>query len=291
MTSVSPQLSALTLARTVDRNHETLSNSLSRLSSGNKINRPADNPQGVALSEKIDAQAARNRAAATTVQNGISHLQSTDSFLSGMGNALTRLSELATRAQDPMQNSEDRALYGEEFQTLLQQLRDTVGGTTAQIGGTADVTDPMGQFNGRELFGSDSDLVLNLGVYADQTMNLAPVDLRSGPMAALISQDASGNFLVQVDDADAVTAIRAALDQVGDARALVGADQSRLSLVANTLTVESENMSAAVSRIRDTDVAAESTQLSKMNLLNESGTALLAQANESPNSVLRLLQD
>jgi len=290
MSPTSFSITSNSLANGLGRTQEFLGRSIARLSSGERILQPSDDPQGLGTLEKLDSQARRNQAASTNVQNAISHVQATDGMIATIGNALTRLSELATRAKDPLQSPEDVALYQEEFQSVLQQLRDTVGGTTAEIGGSSDVSDPIGVFNGRQLFGGGGGLIVNVGPLPEQTVTLPASDFRSGALAALITQDASGEFLLRVDDQSAVSALGGAIDHVASERAEIGAVQSRFVLLSQTLTVEGENLGAAVSRIRDADVATETTQLTKLKLLGEMGTAMLTQANQSPKSVLRLLE-
>ncbi len=291
MSSSSFSITSNALAQGLGRTQEFLGRSISRLGSGERIVTPSNDPQGLGAVAKFDSQTRRNHVASTNVQNAISHLQTSDGMLAKLGTVLTRLSELATRARDPLQSPGDIALYGEEFQTLLQQVRDTIGGTTAEIGGTVDVSDPIGVFNGRQLFGPDSGMTLHVGSDSDQVLTIAPNNLRTGAIAALITQDASGNFLLNVSDPDAIADLNNALDQLSAERAKVGALQSRLVLIGQALTVEGENLDAAVSRIRDADVARETTQVTKLQLLSETGTAMLTQANQSPRAVLRLLEE
>ena len=138
--------------------------------------------------------------------------------------------------------------------------------------------------------GAGSGLQVNLGIFAEQSLNLLPTNLRTGGFASLIAQDASGAFLLSIDDAGAVTTTGAALEQLGDHRASLGAVQSRLEFVAEALTVESENLGSALSRISDADVASETTQLTRYNLIADSSNSMIAQANQAPASVIRLLQ-
>lgn len=291
MSSTSFSITSNNLAQGLGRTQEFLGRSVSRLGLGERIATPSDDPPGVGTIAKLDSQTRRNHAASTNVQNAISHLQTSDGMMAKLGTMLTRLSELATRARDPQQNTGDIALYGEEFRTLLQQVRDTIGGTTAQIGGTADLNDPIGMFNGRQLFGPDSGMTLHIGAGSEQVLTIAPSNLRVGAMASLITQDASGNFLLDVSDASAIADVDNALGQLAAERANLGGTQSRLVLIGQTLTVEGENLDAAVSRIRDADVARETTQVTKLKLLSETGTAMLTQANQSPRAVLRLLEE
>jgi flagellin len=121
-------------------------------------------------------------------------------------------------------------------------------------------------------------------------MTIGESDLRQGAMLDIIGQDASGAYTLGLTDASAIEDITDAIQQVATERASLGASQSRLELASTTLQVEFENLGSAISRIRDVDVAEESTQYAKYNILVQSGTAMLAQANQSPNSVLQLLQ-
>jgi flagellin len=236
------------------------------------------------------------KAANTNVQNAISYTQSTDGFMSGMTKILSRMSELALLAKDVTKNPTDVSLYQKEFGALQDQLRQTIGGTTAQIGGTADVNPPLGQFNGITLFGDDTSsdgsgpgLSVTVGQAVGQTMTIPQINLRDGAMGAIIGQDSSGNYSISLSSAGAIGSLTNGIQDVATERASLGASQSRLELASSTLQVEYENLTSAISRIRDVDVAEESTQFAKFNILVQSGTAMLAQANQTPQSVLKLL--
>jgi flagellin len=231
------------------------------------------------------------KAATTNVQNAISYVQTADGFMSGMTKILSRMSELAILAKDVTKNASDIALYQQEFSALQDQLRATIGGTTAEIGGTANVDTPLGAFNGITLFGSNSaGLTVTIGQAVGQDMKISESNLRTGGMLEIIEQDSGGAYLLASDDADAIQKITDAIQHVAQQRATLGAAQSRLELASTTLHIEFENLSSAISRIRDVDVAEESTQYAKYNILVQSGTAMLAQANQTPSSVLKLLQ-
>jgi len=291
MSVINTNTAALAGARHLNHSQEMLGRSLNRLSSGSKIVRPSDDAAGLAVSEKLAAQNRRVGAATTNVQNAISYLQTADGFMGGMSRILTRLSELAILAQDVTKNASDIDLYRQEFTALQDQLRATIGGAVAEIGGTAEVGTPLGAFNGITLFGDNAaGLTVTIGQAVGQDMVVPGANLRDGAMLAIIGQDGTGAYTLDVGDADVVDRITAAIQDVATERATLGASQSRLELAASTLQIESENLEAAVSRIRDVDVATESTRLARYNILVESGTAMLAQANQSPQSVLRLLQ-
>jgi flagellin len=131
---------------------------------------------------------------------------------------------------------------------------------------------------------------VTIGQAVGQDMTVQDTNLRDGAMLAIIQQDSSGVFSLNLTGATAIGDITAAIQDVATERATLGAAQSRLELAATTLQVEYENLSSAISRIRDVDVAEESTQFAKYNILVQSGTAMLAQANQSPKAVLQLLQ-
>lgn len=283
---------AIAGARTLNQSQEMLGRSLTRLSSGSKIVNPSDDAAGLAVSEKLDAQSRRVAAASTNVQNAVSYVQTADGFMSGMSRILSRLSELAVLTKDVTKNSGDIALYQQEFRSLQDQLRATVGGTTAEVGGASDVTSPLGAFNGLVLFGpKPNGLNVAIGHAVGQDMTIGETNLRSGAMLQIIQQDANGDYTLNAEDANAFGKITAAIQHIAHERSALGAAQSRLDLASVTLTVESENLISANSRIRDVDVAEESTRLAKYNILVQSSTSMLAQANQTPNSVLKLLDN
>jgi flagellin len=293
MSVINTNIQAISAARNLNASQEMLGRSLSRLSSGSKIVNPSDDAAGLAVSEKMDAQGRRVKAAINNVQNSISYVQTADGFMSGMTKILSRMSELAILAKDVTKNSTDVDLYAQEFHALQDQLRATIGGTSADIGGSSDIAMPLGAYNGISLFGSAASgtgLVVTIGQAVGQEMTIPSSNLRDGDMLGIIGQDSTGAYTLDLTDTGAIGAITDAIQDVATERASLGASQSRLELAATTLQVEFENLSSAISRIRDVDVAEESTQFAKFNILVQSGTAMLAQANQTPKSVLQLLQ-
>ena len=281
--TINTNTGASSAALHLNRSQEMLNKSLSRLSSGSKIVQPSDDAAGLAVSEKLESQGRRLDAAVTNVQNAVSYIQTADGFMSGMSKVLTRMSELAMLAKDVTKNPQDVALYQKEFVALQQQLNDTIGG--------GSVTSPLGTFNGIELFGANaSGLSVTIGEGAGQTMTITETNLRDGNMNAVLAQTTPGTFDISVTTANVADLLEQAIQDVATERATLGASQSRLELAATNLKVESQNLEAAISRIRDVDVAVESTAFAKHNILVQSGTAMLAQANQIPQSVLKLLQ-
>jgi flagellin len=292
MSTINTNMQALTSALNLDRNQTLLGQSIDRLSSGSAILSPGDNPAGLADSDSLGADGQRLGAASTNVQNAISYTQAADGNLSNMGDILNRMTQLATLTQDPAANSSDSADYQQEFQSLQEQLRSMIGGSSSQIGG-ASVDDPSGTFNGAALFGSTAagGLTLDTGDAATDQLTIPDINLQGGAMLAMIQQDSSGAFTLGATDSGANASINSAILQVAGDRATLGAAQSSLNLSASTLQVQQQNIASAVSGISDVDVAQESTQLAKYNILAQAGASMLAQANQAPQSVLKLLQN
>jgi flagellin len=273
---INTNINALNATRSLSESQAMLSRSLARLSSGSKIVKPSDDAAGLAVSEKLQAQNARINAARTNTQNAMSFVQTADGFMKSMNQILSRMSELTAMAKDVTKNASDIQLYDSEFQALKAQLSDTIG----------DGTNPaLGSFNGISIFGPNSGgLLVTIGESPDHTMTIGEINLRdaSGAIGQLI---ASGT-----DVTTAGGIVVEAIQQVATERATLGASQSRLEIAATQLLVQFENLEAAISRIRDVDVAEEATELAKSQILVQSGTAMLAQANSVPQTVLRLLQ-
>ena len=246
-----------------------LQKSLAQLSSGSKIVEPQDDAAGLAVASRFSAQINRTDATRTNIGNMVSLMQTRDGYLQKVEKALNRMSELSTLAQDETKGTDDLALYQKEFATLQAYITDV---------GTQ-------KFNSNSLFGTDKYKTL---ISDDETSKFetGAIDFAN----ASITGASTG---IKVDAlADAKTAfgkVKTAITKVAEYRATVGADLSRLSLTSDHLSVLSENLSASVSRIKDVDVADESAKYARYNILVQSGTAMLAQANSLPQSALRLL--
>jgi flagellin len=259
---------AMAAASNLGTSESMLSKSLARLSSGSKIVNPADDAAGLAVSMRLDAQIQRITAAKSNVGNAISFTQTQDGYLKKIAKALDRMSELSILAQDVTKSDADRSLYDAEF----QQLTDYVTSASSK------------DFNGVSLF---SGTPLNVTIDSEGgsfTMN--GIDLNSTSYTNAIAADVTTTTAA----AAALTAVKSAITQLATDRATIGAYQSRMNFTSEQLTVSKENLSAASSRIQDVDVADESTQFARYNILVQSGTAMLAQANQLPQSALRLLQ-
>jgi flagellin len=258
-------------ARLLTESSALLAKSLARLSSGSKIISPEDDAAGLAVSTRFDAQIHRVGAANSNVNNALSFSQTQDGFLSKVGKALDRMSELALLAQDATKADADRALYNTEFSTLAAYISNV---------GSKD-------FNGISLF---SNGTLNITTDSDGnffTMN--GISLVSSAYSSTYVA-AQANISTTSSAATALAIVKSAVTQLAADRSTVGANMQRLRYTTEQLTVLRDNLTAANSRIKDVDVADESTQFAKWNILVQAGTAMLAQANAMPTSALRLLQ-
>ena len=269
---INTNISAQSSARLLADSSAQLSKSLARLSSGSKIVNPEDDVAGMAVSIRFDAQVNRVIATTSNVGNAISYSQTQDGFLQKVSKALDRMSELSVLSQDVTKTGSDLSLYDKEFQTLSGYIKDI---------GTKE-------FNGVSLFSgqtlsvtTDSDPTA-ANKFGMQGISLATLDAYTSLSSLSVSTSSSAST--------ALAAVKAAITQVATDRAQVGASIVRLSSTSSQLGVLKDNLSAANSRIKDVDVAEESTQFARYNILVQAGTAMLAQANSSPQSALRLLQ-
>jgi flagellin len=249
----------------------SLQKSITRLSSGSKIVNPADDAGGLAVSMKLSAAARRQGAVSSNIGNAVSLLQTQDGGLKVSAKVLTRVSELKVLYSDVTKSASDKSNYDSEFTALTTQLRN--------ISSEA--------FNGVSLFGSSS--AGNVAVTEDggTTVTLAARDLTSSS-TGVGTISSTGNTSLG-DSAVTLTAISTAIQNVATMRATNGSEQSRLGFASELVTVNKANLEAANSRIIDVDVAEESTQLARWNILVQAGTSMLAQANQSAQSALKLL--
>ena len=259
---------AMAAASNLQSSETMLSKSLARLSSGSKIVNPADDAAGLAVSMRLDAQVSRLTAAKSNVGNAISFTQTQDGYLKKIAKSLDRMSELSILAQDVTKSDADRGLYDAEFQQLYEYF------TSAS----------SKDFNGVSLF---SGTPLNVTIDSEGgTFTMTGISLGTATYTPLATADVT----TTTNAALALTVVKNAITQLATERATIGAYQSRMNLTSEQLTISKENLSAASSRIQDVDVAEESTQYARYNILVQSGTAMLAQANQVPQSALRLLQ-
>jgi len=240
-----------------------LNGALQRLASGSRIVEPQDDAAGLAVATKFNAAISRNEAVQNNITSALSYSQTQDGFLQKVSKALDRMSELMTLAKDATKSTSDKTNYLTEFTDLKAYISDI---------GTKD-------FNGVNLFDG-----VNMAVTSDSDANVWSLNAEDLNDSDLVDVIASG-FVVTGTLATMTTAI----ESVSTHRAQVGANIQRLNLTNEQVGILNENLSASVSRISDVDVATESTRFAKYNILVQSGTAMLAQANLLPQNALRLL--
>ena len=260
--TINTNLAASNAAMNLSTSNAMLQKSLARLSSGSRIINSSDDAGGLAVSMKLQAAIRRTDATSNNVNNGVSFLQSQDGGLKVAGKVLERIAELKTLSADTTKSSTDLANYDTEFTALKLEL-------------TSLATDT---FNGVALFGSGS-LSIVTSEDGSQTLSANKADL-------LTNISAVTGALSTLSTATISTAIA----NVASSRATNGADSSRLGFAAEILSVNRTNLESANSRIVDVDVALESTRLARNNILVQAGSSMLAQANTSTQSALRLLQ-
>ncbi|WP_166980622.1 flagellin [Paramicrobacterium fandaimingii] len=282
---INTNVAALNAYRNLSNTQNDLSNSLEKLSSGLRINRAADDAAGLAISEGLRSQVNGLNVAARNAQDGISVIQTAEGALTEVHSILQRVRDLAVQAGNDSNNTESREAITTEVTGLVDELIRISDSTN---------------FNGIQLLdgsaGAAGDGVLSFQVGADgSTANQITVDLGAADIKTLATT-LQGSIVTTDGFADATLAaatidtIDTAITSVSSARAELGASQNRFESTINSLNVSSENLAAAESRIRDTDMASEMVKYTAANILSQAGTAMLAQANQANQGVLQLLR-
>jgi flagellin len=265
--TINTNTSAISAAYNLNQSNAELQQALAELSSGSKIVNPSDDAGGLAVSLRMTSTIDDSNAANANVANGQSFLQTQDGSLNVASSILTRVSELATMASDPTKNTGDIANYNAEFTQLQGQLTDLTAG----------------KFNGVNLFGAGAHgTSLSVGISADGSLTQAMTQAGLASATTTITGAADLSALTP-------TQITTALTAVATMTAENGAESSGLNFAAQTLSAESTNLQAANSQITDVNVAAESTELAKDNVLVQAGAAMLSQANSSSQIALKIL--
>jgi len=266
-------MSAITAASNLDTSTSELNNALAELSSGSKIVSPSDDPAGLAESIALNAQIGQTNAANSNVSNAISFSQTQDGYLQQVGSALDQMSTLAVEAQDPTKSSSQLSDYNQEFQALSNYITSTANAS----------------YNGVSLFsGTDNSVVGGLAITIDgsgDTFTMTAVNLTGADYSAATGSNISSSTSAVA----ALTAVTTAISALATDRANVGANEERLNYTSDELGVLTDNLTAANSNLTDVDVATESTKYAQYQILVQSGTSMLAQANTNPQNILKLL--
>ncbi len=274
---INTNTSASLASYNLNNTNVNLQRSLNRLSSGSRINSSFDDAGGLAVSMKLSASIRRTEASQANVGNAIAFLQTQDGVLKNADKVLNRMSELATLAQDVTKSTDDLALHNTE----LTQLKDQLELMLSE------------KFNGIDLFDSAGSAGSTMTVVTShdgaQTVGITQSDLISISTTVGTSAGSGMSIATNASATAAVATIQTQIQELADLRANNGAEQSRLSFAADMLAVNKVNLESANSRIIDVDVATESSNLARWNILQQAGTAMLAQANSSTQSILRLI--
>ena len=292
MISINTNTASSMAAYNLGSTSANLQRSLQRLSSGSRINSSFDDAGGLAVSMKLSASIRRTEATQANVNNSLSLLQTQDGVLKNADKVLTRMAELASLATDVTKTNSDRELYQTEINTLKQQLDSMI---SEDFNGVT-IFDDQTTTNGSIAVGTNA---LTLTVYTSEDggqsvgitrLNLGFLSFTSGVGATSAPETTGG---IQVGTAQSATAavsnLTSAIQNLATLRATNGAEQQRLTFAADLLAINKVNLESANSRIADVDIASESANLARLNILQQAGTAMLAQANMSQQSVLRLL--
>ena len=279
--TINTNIASLNAQRNLNMSQGSLATSMQRLSSGLRVNSAKDDAAGLAIAERMNAQSRGMNVAIRNANDGISMSQTAEGALSQVSNSLQRMRELAVQARNATNSSSDKDSLNKEFSQLQQEISRVLAGTT---------------FNGKHILGADAtSLTFQIGANttADDTITIATTDMSqdttitavTSTSTALIDASATlGAIGTVIDNIDA------ALDSVNDTRATYGATQSRFDAIITNLQVGVENQSAARSRIMDADFASETANMSRAQVLQQAGTAMVAQANSVPQNVLSLLR-
>lgn len=245
---------------------------MERLSSGLRVNSAKDDAAGQAIAERMTTQVRGMQVAVRNANDGISLAQTAEGALGKIADALQRMRELAVQSANATNSADDRLALDAEFQAM-----------GAEITRITDVT----KFNGIDVIKNTTDLVFQVGAN-DQpadTITVTAIDASAGDIAAALTGDVQTN----AGAVAAITAIDTALVELNGFRADLGASQNRFSSAIENLNISIENQTASRSRILDADFAAETANLAKSQVLQQAGISMLAQANQAPQSVLKLL--
>jgi flagellin len=262
--------------RNLNNTQGDLSKSLEKLSSGLRINRAADDAAGLAISQGLKSQVGGLTVAARNAQDGISVVQTAEGQLTEVHSILQRVRDLAVQAGNDSNNADSRTAIKTEVDQLTSEL--------TRISGDAN-------FNGIKLLdGSNATLTFQVGAGSVAANDQIAVSLSGANVATVATAVGALTFDTSANALTSIAALDTQITNVSTARATLGAVQNRFESTIRGLNVSKENLSAASSRITDTDMAEEMVKYTRSNILSQAGTAMLAQANQTGQGVLQLLR-
>ncbi len=279
--TINTNIPSLNAQRNLSASSGSLTTSMQRLSSGLRVNSAKDDAAGLAIAERMNAQVRGMNVAIRNANDGISLAQTAEGALGKIGENLQRMRELAVQAANDTNGASDRTSLDDEFKQLALENERVIANT---------------KFNGLQLLtgtgaagGPDFAFQIGANTTSDNQVTITTKDIAT----AMTTDTQGATATLGTDAADALAAMDAldtALDEVNSLRSTFGASQNRFDAIIANLQVSSENQAAARGRIMDADFAVESANLARAQILQQAGTAMLAQANQMPQSVLKLLQ-
>jgi flagellin len=283
---INTNLASLNAQRNLTTSQSSLAMSLQRLSSGLRINSSKDDAAGMAIADRMTSQIRGQTVAIRNANDGISMAQTAEGAMGKIDDAFQRMRELAVQARNSTNSADDKDALDKEFGELAKEVQRVAAGTT--FNGTAILASGAGTLN----------FQVGSGTTSNDQIQITTTDLtQDATITAVAGTDNTGAGRSVIDNTADATAIGGVIDKIDAAlktintqRSVMGASQNRFDSVISSLQVSVESTSAARSRITDADFASETANLTRGQILQQAGTAMLAQANSLPNSVLTLLR-
>jgi len=271
---INTNMASINAQRNLNRTEGALNTSMARLSSGLRITKASDDAAGLAISEKMRAQVRGLGQAERNANDGISLVQTAEGALNEVSGIMIRMRELAVQSSNGTLGDTERGYIDTEYQQLA-----------AEIDRIATVTD----FNGTKVLDGTLDVTFQVGLSSSTDDQIAVALSDATDTAARSIDTASVSLATATDAQAALSALDTAIETISGVRGTFGAAQNRLSVTVNNLATQRENISAANSRIRDVDVAAETVEMTRTQILMQAGVSVLAQANQLPGMALSLI--
>ena len=277
--TINTNIASLNAQRNLSMSQNSLAVSMQRLSSGLRVNSAKDDAAGLAIAERMNTQVRGMNVAIRNANDGISLAQTAEGALGKVSDSLQRMRELSVQARNATNTTTDLDSIGKEYGQLTLEIQRVLAGTT---------------FNGKKILGADATLPQEFQIGpntgAEDTITVSTADLTVDANVTAVTGSSITNASTTADLKTVIDNIDTALNTISGQRATLGASQNRFEAVISNLQVSVENQSAARSRIMDADYAAETSNLSRTQILQQAGNAMVAQANQMPQQVLSLLK-
>ncbi|WP_067068228.1 flagellin N-terminal helical domain-containing protein [Roseateles chitosanitabidus] len=275
---INTNLLSLNAQRNTSTSQSSLAVSMQRLSSGLRVNSAKDDAAGLAIAERMNAQVRGMNVAQRNANDGISLAQTAEGALSKVGDSLQRMRELAVQARNATNTSSDLDSIGKEYSQLGAEISRVLGGTT---------------FNGKAILGANAGtqtFQIGANTTTNDSVDVVTTDLTGDASITAVTGGTIDNTSDAASLKTVIDNIDAAITTVSTQRSTLGASQNRFDAIVSNLQVSVENQTAARSRIMDADFASETANLSRAQILQQAGNAMIAQANQQPQQVLALLR-